>query len=153
MKTKAHLEEYAESDSLIQAVQQKESFGLQLRKFKRKGVALALGMTFLLGAAQQAVAACNLSNFNVGLQSTGTAPFSGAPGVRGGDDNSVSDNIVRTNDTYVYRFNYKIPAGQLEDNITFTSQLPLIGGKKSRDMGWATAAVYWSWQRRVTRWH
>jgi uncharacterized repeat protein (TIGR01451 family) len=83
-----------------------------------------------IAATPATPASCNLSNFSVGIQSDGTAPYSGAPGATNGDDNSANDGIVRTNDTYVYRFNYKIPAGAFENNITFTSQLPLVGGKK-----------------------
>ena len=86
--------------------------------------------------AAPAIAACNLQNFNAGLQSTGTGPFNAGACVAGGtahavgDDACSTDSVVRTNDTYIYRFNYKIPAGTAETNITFESTLPLVNGKK-----------------------
>ncbi len=92
---------------------------------------------FVAALPALAQAQCKLSDFNVTLQSTGTGPFNTAdactPGGTAhvaGNDACTTDNVVRTNDTYIYRFNYKIGAGFAESNITFTSVLPLVGGKK-----------------------
>jgi uncharacterized repeat protein (TIGR01451 family) len=74
---------------------------------------------------------CTLTDFNTALQRTGTPAFAGAPGATNGDDSSETDSIVRTNDSYVYRFNYKVPSGKVENNITFSSTLPLTAGKKT----------------------
>jgi uncharacterized repeat protein (TIGR01451 family) len=114
-----------------------KTLGLQQHRLKHLSRRVVAGLLLGLGLHAQLIAAttanpnaCDLSNFNVGLQSTGTGPFAGAPGATNGDDNSASDSIVRTNDVYVYRFNYKLAAGKLENNITFTSQLNLLNGKK-----------------------
>jgi uncharacterized repeat protein (TIGR01451 family) len=93
-------------------------------------VSCALAMT-------AAHAACSLNNFTTRLQSTGTGPFNtgdvctaGGTAHTAGNDACGEDNVVRTADTFIYRMNYKILEGKKEDNITFRSSLPLLGGRK-----------------------
>ena len=103
----------------------------------KQGLTKAIALASLACVAAPAYAACSLSNFNARLQSTGTGPFNtadvcvaGGTAHTAGNDACSTDNVVRTNDTYVYRFNFKVPTGAKEDNITFTSTLPLVAGRK-----------------------
>ncbi len=105
-----------------------------LTKAAKKAAIAALSLLPMMGAVQ---AACSLTNFNTRLESTGTAPFNSgdvctAGGVShvAGNDACKDDNVVRTNDTFIYRFNFKVPTLQIENNITFKASLPLVAGKK-----------------------
>jgi hypothetical protein len=79
---------------------------------------------------------CGLDNFNAALQSTGTGPFNtgdtctaGGTAHTPGNDACAADSVVRNNDTFVYRFNFRVRTGESENNVTFTSTLPQVGGQ------------------------
>ena len=109
--------------------------GLAAAKYALRKVAVA---TAALAISAPVIAACGLNSFTAGLQFTGTGPFNGGTCTPDGtvvavpgDDACATDSVVRTNDVFVYRFNYKIPTGALENDITFTNTLPLgPGGRK-----------------------
>jgi hypothetical protein len=115
------------ADEIAPALRKKPSkLRATLRNYLLAGLTLATGAAF---AGPGGV--CTLTDFNTALQSTGTPAFVGAVGATNGDDGSAGDSVVRTNDSYVYRFNYKVPSGKVENNITFSSTLPLTAGKKT----------------------
>ena len=114
-----------------------------MKRIARKALH-TVGVAFMLVSMSTSVwAACQLDEFKGKVKSTGTGPFNTAdvctPNVDGvgggtnhipGNDACANDNVVRTNDTFIYRFDYRVRAGQREDNITFKATLPLVGGRK-----------------------
>ena len=103
-----------------------------------KAIKHTIGFMSAALVAAPVIAACNLTAFNSKLSQTGTAPFTsnactaaqnGSFTHAPGDDPCPNDNVVRTNDTVVYQFNYKVLGNTIENNITFKSVLPQIAGK------------------------
>jgi uncharacterized repeat protein (TIGR01451 family)/fimbrial isopeptide formation D2 family protein len=114
-----------------------------LKRLARKALHGAGVAALLFSLGSSAWAACQLDEFKGKIKSTGTGPFNTAdacvPNVDGvgggtahtpGNDACATDNVVRTNDTYIYRFDYRVRAGQIAENITFEATLPLVGGRK-----------------------
>ncbi len=111
---------------------------LACKTLRTAGVAM-----MLVSMSASVWAACQLDEFKGKIKSTGTGPFNAAdvctPNVLGvgggtdhiaGNDACATDNVVRTNDTYIYRFDYRVQAGGKAENIVFRSTIPLVGGRK-----------------------
>jgi SdrD B-like domain len=106
------------------------------RSFKRFAMAFGLLIAGAFSATGVQAQTCELDNFNAGIDFTGTGPFNtsdtctvGNTSHTAGNDACNIDSVVRNNDVYAYAFNFRIPAGGREDNITFTSTLPQVGGQ------------------------
>jgi large repetitive protein len=107
---------------------------------KRLALQFSLAAMSMLSVTTVTAQTCGLDNFTVGLFNnasvgTGTPPFDtgdtctvGGTAHTPGNDACNTDSVVRNNDTYIYRFNYRLRSGESEDNITFTTTLPQVGG-------------------------
>jgi uncharacterized repeat protein (TIGR01451 family)/fimbrial isopeptide formation D2 family protein len=113
------------------------------KRIGRKALHTASVALMLVSMSTSVWAACQLDEFKGKIKSTGTGPFNSADacvsnvnGVGGGTDHiagndaCATDNVVRTNDTYIYRFDYRVQAGGKAENVVFRSTLPLVGGRK-----------------------
>jgi uncharacterized repeat protein (TIGR01451 family) len=111
-----------------------------LSKYRRLARSVVNATVFAIGTfatVAASYAACGMTTVNSVIQSTGTGPFdtgdscaAGGLGHLAGNDACSTDRVVRTNDTYVARFNFKVLAGQKVTNLTFRSTLPLVSGRK-----------------------
>ncbi|MEO0541046.1 MAG: hypothetical protein AAFZ80_09305 [Cyanobacteria bacterium P01_A01_bin.105] len=98
--------------------------GLFLRQFFRLqvwGFALGLSIALVLGLHAPAYAADVIFGFSTSV--TGTAPFT--PGDDGpGNDSSASNNIVRTLDEIIYKWDYAVNNGDADNTVLSATLSP-----------------------------
>ncbi len=66
----------------------------------------AWAAALILGLGMAGTAQANVVDFVLGMRASGTAPFDGSAGP--GQDAAASDDVVRTNDSFVYRVGYSL---------------------------------------------